>query len=190
METPVLTSLNICMTSDIPKSNFKSQYLGLPSYQCLEMKYHLGYDPIQFPIQYMETPVSASLKIGKTSDIPQSNTKACHHINIYKWTRRIWPNPISNPIHGHPCFGTFEDRQGLRYTPIQFQIPILRFVIISISRNDITHRIWPNPISNPIHGNLCFDIFEHTYAWPPIYPIQFQIPILRLAILSMDPIDQ
>ena len=37
--------------------------------------------------------------------------------------------------------------------PIQFQIPILRFVIISISRNDITHRIWPNPISNPIHGH-------------------------------------
>ena len=105
-------------------------------------------------------------------------------------THRIWPNPISNPIHGNPCFGIFEDRQDLRYTPIQFQIPILRFAIISIPRNDITHRIWPNPISNPIHGNLCFDIFEHTYAWPPIYPIQFQIPILRLAILSMDPIDQ
>jgi len=84
-------------------------------------------------------------------------------ISINKITRRISPNPISNPIHGHPCFGTFEDRQGLRIYPIQFQIPILRFVIISISRNEITHRIWPNPISNPIHGNPCFDIFEHMH---------------------------
>ena len=89
METPVLTSLNICMTSDIPKSNFKSQYLGLPSYQCLEMKYHLGYDPIQFPILYMETSVSTSLNICMTSDIPNPisnpNTLACHHINGSYW---------------------------------------------------------------------------------------------------------
>ena len=95
-----------------------------------------------------------------------------------------WPNPISNPIHGHPCFGTFEDRQGLTYTPIQFQIPILRFAIISIPRNDITHRIWPDPISNPIYGNLCFDIFKGRQDLR-YTPIQFLTPILRLAFISI-----
>ena len=50
-------------------------------------------------------------------------------------------------------FDIFEHKQDLRCTPIQFQIPILRLSIISISRNEITHRIWPNPISNPIHGH-------------------------------------
>ena len=78
-------------------------------------------------------------------------------------THRIRPNPISNPIHVNPGFKIIKGRQDLRYTPIQFQIPILRFAIISIPRNDITHRIWPDPISNPIHGNPGFDIFEHMH---------------------------
>ena len=57
----------------------------------------------------------------------------------------------TNPLHGNPSFGIFEHMHDLRYTPIQFQIPILRLAIISIYRNEITHRIWSNSISNPIH---------------------------------------
>ena len=102
---------------------------------------------------------------------------------------RIRPNPISNPIHGKPSFNIFEHMHDLIYTPIHFQIPILRPAMISISRNEITQRIWPNPISNPIHRNPSFDIFEHMHDLR-YTQIQFQIPILRLAILSMDPIDQ
>ena len=34
-------------------------------------------------------------------------------------------------------------------------------VSISISRDEITLRIWPNPISNPLHGNPSFEIFEN-----------------------------
>ena len=97
---------------------------------------------------------------------------------------RIWPNPISNPIHGKPSFNIFEHMHDLIYTPIHFQIPILRPAMISISRNEITQRIWPNPISNPIHGNPSFDIFEHMHDLR-YTQIQFQIPILRLAIISM-----
>ena len=76
MDTPLSTSLNICMTSDIPKSNSKSQYLGLSFYQYLQIKWHIGNDPIQFPIQYIDTPVSTSLNFM--------------HYQIY-------PNPIWNP---------------------------------------------------------------------------------------------
>ena len=105
-------------------------------------------------------------------------------------THRIRPDPISNPIHVNPGFKIIEGRQDLRYTPIQFQIPILRFVIISISRNEITHRIWPNPISNPIHGNPCFDIFEHMHDLRYTQS-NFKSQYLdRLTIISMDPIYQ
>ena len=45
-------------------------------YQYLEMKSPIGYDPIQFPIQYMETPGLTPLKIDKTSDKPQSAYKS------------------------------------------------------------------------------------------------------------------
>ena len=97
METPVSASLKIGKTSDIPQSNSKSQYLGLPSYQYLE--------------------------INNTKDMTQSNFQ-------------------------------FNTRKPLfQQTLIQFQIPILRLAMKSISRNEITHRIRPNPISNPIHGN-------------------------------------
>ena len=78
-------------------------------------------------------------------------------------THRIRPDPIYNPIHVNPGFKTIEGRQDLRYTPIQFQIPILKFAIVSIPRNDITHRMEPDPISNPIYGNPGFDIFEHMH---------------------------
>ena len=92
---------------------------------CLDIFEDLIYTPIQFQIPILRNEI----------------------------TPRIWPNPISNPIHGNPSFDIFEHKQDLRCTPIQFQIPILRLSIISISRNEITHRIWPNPISNPIHGH-------------------------------------
>ena len=97
--------------------------------------------------------------------ISQNLTRSPLYVSIsISWdemTHRIWPNQISNPIHGNPCLNIFEDRQDLRCTPIQFQIPILRLAYISISRNEIMHRIRPNPISNPIHINPSFDIFEH-----------------------------
>ena len=105
-------------------------------------------------------------------------------------THRIRPNPISNPIHVNPGFKIIKGRQDLRYTPIQFQIPILRFAIISIPRNDITHRIWPDPISNPIHGNPCFDIFEHMHDLRYTQS-NFKSQYLdRLTIISLDPIYQ
>ena len=70
-----------------------------------------------------------------------------------------------------PSFDIFEDRQGLRQTLIQFQIPLLRLAIISISRNEIMHRIRPNPI----HGKPSFNIFEHMHDL--IYtPIHFLNP--------------
>ena len=46
-----------------------------------------------------------------------------------------------------------EDSQDLRYTPIRFLIPILRLAIISIARNEMTHRIKPNPIL-PLHTSF------------------------------------
>ena len=98
-------------------------------------------------------------------------------------TQRIWPNPISNPIHGKPSFNIFEHMHDLRYTQIQFQIPILRLAIISMSRNEISPRI-SNPISNPIYGHTTFDIFEHMHDLR-YTQIQFQITILGLIILSI-----
>ena len=58
------------------------------------------------------------------------------------------------------------------------------YVSISISRNEMTHGIWPNPISNPIYGNLCFDIFKGRQDLR-YTPIQFLTPILRLAFISI-----
>ena len=83
-----------------------------------------------------------------------------------------------------PSFDIFEDRQGLRQTLIQFQIPLLRLAIISISRNEITHRIRPNPISNPIHVNPGFKIIKGRQDLR-YTPIQFLTPILRLAFISI-----
>ena len=69
--------------------------------------------------------------------ISQKLTQSPLYVSISRsrneMTHGIWPNPISNPIYGNPCFDIFKGRQDLRYTPIQFLTPILRLAFISIS---------------------------------------------------------
>ena len=84
------------MTSAIPKSNSKSQYLGLTLYQYLVNKWLIGNDPIQFPIQYMVS------TIYMTSDISQSNSKSQYlRVPLYQYLQikqHIGNDPIQFPI--------------------------------------------------------------------------------------------